>query len=724
VAAHRLRIPLRAAASGWAAAVLYGCALIFPSAAPSRPTAPAALPTAAATPFSAQALLRSAASGSTEFPQRYYSPEGAVTLEIPPGWVFNQKKDSGEETDSLSETYEGEPVAAVYHLNRTTAMKNSQQAMDVFLQSSWLTDRHVEIGNQAEFAMDSGISGWEAEGSVVRSSGSGGREACILIASANHNLAYYLVAYPDRAATPSSFRTDFEKAARSLRWEETNPLDFDKTDALQFSSEEPDSLDPALTHAGTDGVIGDLYSGLVVLDRSLQVQPALAERWDLTPDGTTYTFHLRKNAQFQNSRPVDASDVVFSWLRAASPELGSETALLALGDIAGLKDYHAGKSDTVPGIRWIDSATLEVTLTAPVSSFLEKLTLPAASIVDRYSVRFPHWELHPNGTGPFRILQRLPERSILLEPNSRYYDSIPRLHYVMYWISQSRQEVLYKNNKLDQMRTTGPLLPQNLDPHDPLFGNVFVEQRLCTNFITLNNSLPPLDDPLVRKALELAIDRSIYTEVTPAQGDLPGYGILPPGMSGYSAEWKPDGYDPKAAKELLRQSRYFNGSDLSTGFSLILPSDGPTYDPTMEFLIDSWKRNLGIKISVEGLPADMYRERVRSGGYGLALMGSQCAGYPDPEDFYDSLFRSDSGLNLSHYRNNQMDSLLAAAESEPDWDKRIALYREVDQMVYDEAPVIILSYSGPEYVIWKPYVMGYMPTFTGVPQHQYLWISR
>jgi ABC-type transport system substrate-binding protein len=106
------------------------------------------------------------------------------------------------------------------------------------------------------------------------------------------------------------------------------------------------------------------------------------------------------------------------------------------------------------------------------------------------------------------------------------------------------------------------------------------------------------------------------------------------------------------------------------------------------------------------------------------MMGSLCASYPDPDNFYDFLFRNGSARNQSHYRNDRMDSLLEAARSEPNWSKRIALYRDADRIIYDDAPVIILSYSGPEYVIWKPYVMGYTPTFAGIPQHQFLWISR
>jgi len=402
----------------------------------------------------------------------------------------------------------------------------------------------------------------------------------------------------------------------------------------------------------------------------------------------------------------------------------SDTALLSLGDIAGVKEYHDGTSDHISGIRLVDLYTLQISLNDPVPIFLEKLTLPASWIVDRYDVRFPHWELHPNGTGPFRMVQRLPERSIILEPNSQYYDPVPRVRYLMYRISAGAQETLYQNNRIDQMRWDREPPVQVHDPHDPLFGAVVIEQRLCTNFITLNNSIPPLDDPLVRKALALSIDRSMYVEVTAAQGDLPGYGILPPGMPGYSPDWTPPTFDPTAARQLLRQSRYFDGSGLSPEIRLWLPTDGLTYDSTMEFLIDSWRNNLGISVLVEGLPPLEYRDRLKAGTGGPVMMNSLCADYPDPESMYDFLFFGDSTRNLSRYQNEPMDALLQAANSESDWNGRIALYREADQIIYDDTPVIILSYSGPEYVIWKPYVTGYVATFVGVPQHQWLSINR
>jgi len=187
---------------------------------------------------------------------------------------------------------------------------------------------------------------------------------------------------------------------------------------------------------------------------------------------------------------------------------------------------------------------------------------------------------------------------------------------------------------------------------------------------------------------------------------------------------KPGLFDPEAARQLLHQSRYFDGSGLSTDIWLLLPTDGLEYDSTMEFLINSWVTNLGIKIHVEGLSAGMYRDRLKKGDYGLLAMDNQCASFPDPQNFYDFLFHSGPARNQSHYASERMDSLLDSARSERDWIKRLNLYRKADQIIYDDSPVILLSYSGPDYIIWKPYVMGFAPTFAGVPQHQFLWISR
>src|ERR1041385_8732860 len=136
-------------------------------------------------------------------------------------------------------------------------------------------------------------------------------------------------------------------------------------------STNPRDYDPATTHGSGDKKI---FSGLVSFDPKLNLTPDLAEKWDVSSDGTVYTFHLRTNAKFQDGKAVTAQDVIYSWERAASPELKSDTVLTYLGDIVGVKDMNDGKADHIQGLKAIDDHTLQVTIDAPKPYFLYKLT--------------------------------------------------------------------------------------------------------------------------------------------------------------------------------------------------------------------------------------------------------------------------------------------------------------------------------------------------------------
>lgn len=253
----------------------------------------------------------------------------------------------------------------------------------------------------------------------------GPREKITVIAFAASGNGYFLTVYPDRSISSVSFLDKILSMIHSLRWEESRTRQVETADALQLAHADTVTSDPALTVEGTASSVGDLYSGLVVLDTSLTVRPGLAERRDVSADGGTYTFPLRPQAKFHNGRPVLADGVLFSRLRAASPELNSKTALRYLGDIPGMRDYHEGKTDAVPGLRVVDSLTLQAALDAPQSYFLEKLTHPAAWIVDRNTLRLPNRQCNPNGTGPFQLTRYVPEKSLLMEPGEHYSDPRP-----------------------------------------------------------------------------------------------------------------------------------------------------------------------------------------------------------------------------------------------------------------------------------------------------------
>ncbi|NTU65814.1 MAG: hypothetical protein HGB05_21015, partial [Chloroflexi bacterium] len=166
-------------------------------------------------------------------------------------------------------------------------------------------------------------------------------------------------------------------------------------------STNPREYDPATTHGSGDKL---LFSGLVSFDPQLNLIPELATSWDVSPDGTVYTFHLRPDARFHNGKPVTANDVIYSWDRAADPATNSDTVLTYLGDIAGVKERHEGQADAISGLKAIDDHTLQVTIDAPKPYFLQKLTYPTAFVVDQENVESgSEWYRAPNGTGPYRL---------------------------------------------------------------------------------------------------------------------------------------------------------------------------------------------------------------------------------------------------------------------------------------------------------------------------------
>ncbi|MBN1440072.1 MAG: peptide ABC transporter substrate-binding protein [Anaerolineales bacterium] len=697
-----------------------GCAGGFTN--PPPATMPSDVPAPTPASFSARIYLEEIGKDASEFASRYFSPEGDFSLAVPVEWQYNQNPDSGREVDSVSEIRGGPAVAAFYLLKKLGKEKDLRQSMRSFSELDWMAARRITVAEEGAFPAAEGTDGWRLSGTLIADSAHGLREAVELIAFLRGENVYVLAAYPDRARSPDAFTVEFLKAAESIRFEERRTEDVAKENALQLLLEEPATLDPALTQEGPGGAVGDLFSGLVALDTSLNIRPELAERWDVTPDGRTYTFHLRERARFHNGRPVTADDVLYSWLRAASPGLRSTTAVRYLGDIAGLREYRAGTADSIPGIRIVDPQTLQVTLNAPVPFFLEKLAYPTSWIVDRYNVRLPNWEFNPNGTGPFRMAQRVHQRSVLLETNGNYYGAPSKLRYIIYWITASSAESLFRSGKIDRMTVPSEMLPAVGNPHDEMFGAVSVERNLCTKFIRFNTEIAPFDDPLVRQAFSLSIDREVYAEVTAEEGDLPGSGILPPGMRGYSADYAWPVYDPDQARALLARSRYYDGTDPYPEIRFVLPSWGGEFEHSMEFLVDSWENALGIDIRVEGLAEEEYRKWLGGDPDMQMILSRHCAAYPDPDSFYGFLFHGSQADLSCGYRNDSLDALLDSAAVETDWFRRTDLYHQADRILYDDAPILILAYAGPTYAVWKTRVMGYVPVPITVAQHHRLWI--
>ncbi len=194
---------------------------------------------------------------------------------------------------------------------------------------------------------------------------------------------------------------------------------------------DPWTLDPAVSGEMTSHeYIMQLFSGLVCLDDNLEPAPDIAQRWQVSDDGRTYTFYLQHDVKFHNGREVKAEDFKYSWERACNPDTRSLTADTYLGDIVGVREVLAGKTKEISGVRVIGDYTLEVTIDAPKSYFLSKLTYPTAFVVDRANVESGgEWWQQPNGTGPFKLRQWDEESLLVLEKNDLYYGKLAKVNF-------------------------------------------------------------------------------------------------------------------------------------------------------------------------------------------------------------------------------------------------------------------------------------------------------
>ena len=477
----------------------------------------------------------------------------------------------------------------------------------------------------------------------------------------------------------------------------------------------PREYDPATTHGSGDKRV---FSGLVSFDPQLNLTPDLAESWDVSADGMTYTFHLRENAKFHNGRAVTAQGFVYSLERAASPALASDTALTYLGDIVGVYDYANGNADHIEGIKALDEQTLQITIDAPKPYFLLKLTYPTAFVLDKENVESgDDWYRHPNGTGPYRLTEWTSFERIVYEANQDFYLGAPSIPYVVVNLYSGDSQRLYETGDVD---ITGVYsIDRFTDPTEPLFNELRTGVSLCTSYVVFDSTQPPFDDVNVRKAFSMAFNRQQYIEVVLSDHALPAQGLYPPGLPGFNIALQGLPYDPAQAREFLAESKYGNNLPpivfTNGGIGSSISSD-------VAALADMWKKNLGVTITVENIEPNFYLDQVYAGNHGQLLSSGWCADYPDPENFADVLFYSSSNQNSGGYSNPELDALIEAARIEQDVTKRIEMYQQAEQIIVDDAAALF-TVHWLSYELVKPYVKGYVLTPIDIPIERYMWLD-
>ena len=495
---------------------------------------------------------------------------------------------------------------------------------------------------------------------------------------------------------------------------------------LRLPGDEPPTLDPALTgDASSAEYVVEIFSGLVMLDKNLKVAPDIAESWKVSDDGKTYMFTLRKDARFHDGRPVTAQDFKYSIERTANPALASHTAETYIGDIVGVKEKLNRKAQAVDGVKVIDDYTVEIKIDAPKAYFLAKLTFPTAYIVDKNNVERGGrtWTDKPNGTGPYKLKEYVRGQRIILEKNDGFYlDPKPQITTVEYIIGGGSFMTMYENNDLDIVGVGISDIERVSDPASPLNKELFIGPRLSTGFVVFNTRKPPFDDPKVRAAFALAIDRQKLVDVVYRKIPSVATTILPPGMPGYKELDSKAAYDPVKAKQLLAESKYAGKLPEVTWTTT---GGGGSAGPGIQTMTAMLKENLGVTVSIQQTDWATFIGQLNDptkNPYQLFDIG-WIADYADPENFLAILFRTGSTQNWAAYSNPDADKLLDQAGIERDTAKRFELYNQVEKMILADYPVLPLTFERDHWLT-KPYVkdMLYPPLI--IPRLRYVSLTK
>ena len=480
-------------------------------------------------------------------------------------------------------------------------------------------------------------------------------------------------------------------------------VSYPRADLVIINGHEPESLDPAIGSTVEDSRVGAaLFEGFVRNDPLTSAAiPSLAERWDISPDGRVYTFHLHTNLQWSTGEPIHADDFVYSWRRVLDPATAAQYAG-QLFYVKNAQDFNEGKlkDPEKVGIHALDANTVQVELNAPTAFFLDLITMPTFAAVPRFAIEKygDEWiRRQPVPTSGAYTLEtwRLNDR-IRVRKNPRYWDAA--------------------NTKLDTVDFLPVAMPSTaLNLYDTGEADIIWDKELiptelldvlrarpdyhsfdypASYFLRYNVTQPPFNDVRVRKALALAIDKKRICDKLLRGGEKPTSHLVPDNVAHYEST-EGLGYNPQEARKLLAEAGYPGGKGFPN-FNYLLDSGGGAnmHAQIAVEIQNMWESDLGIHVELRQMEKKIYIDAQNRLDYNVSR-SSWIGDYNDPDTFLD-LFRSFDGNNRTGWKNAGYDKLMNDADNEVDLKKRAQLLKQAETiLVRDEVPIVpIFHYVG------------------------------
>jgi peptide/nickel transport system substrate-binding protein len=490
---------------------------------------------------------------------------------------------------------------------------------------------------------------------------------------------------------------------------------------------EPLSLDPGVIEDYESAqVAGNIFETLVARDQATnRIIPCLARAWETSPDGKVWTFYLRKGVTFHDGTPFDSRAVKFSWERQMLREHPYHNP--PYGRFIFYHSVWGGFPGNIKSISATDDLTVTVTLYSKSHRFLEIVSRLPFAIVSPSAVmsRGADFSTRPVGTGPFRFVEWRSWQRIVLTGNAEYWGRRPYLDRLIFEptpgdLSRRRQ---IARGRIDIMENPTRIILEKIKSGE--LGDLRIKTLPSSNFsfISLNCTAPPLDRPLVRRALNFAVDRQrILREI---------YEWMPPATSPFETLWGREiagrGYpvNHDTARALLAKAGLPRGFTLELWYPM-LPRPYASSPEKVAKGVARCLEDVGVKVDLKGVKWETYLQKLRSGQHQAALTGAMGM-EADPELYFQVAWNRNNavlgGTNLSFYRNDRIHSLLNAARFSADEETCLDAFRQIQQILAEEA-VMIPLFHNQSVVVMDKAVMGVSAGLDGIIDFSGVWLRK
>lgn len=501
----------------------------------------------------------------------------------------------------------------------------------------------------------------------------------------------------------------------------------DQTLHINFAADVP-TFDPAQAQDNqAHTALNLMYEGLVRVDENSKEVPGVAESWEPSNNGLTYTFHLRKDAKWSNGDPVTAGDFVFAWQRVLDPKTTPAPAYAyQLFYLKNAEDYNSGKITDFSqvGVKAIDDYTLQVDLANPTPYFVNLTSFYTYFPVHKSVKDNAKWATDPSTmitNGPFTLTGLVTGQSMEFTKNPTYWDAndIKLSTIKATVVNSAATEVLsYESGELDRAGQPNGNIPADQIPilKDKYKDELHIDPVASLYYYEFNTKAKPFDNAKIRKAFSMAISRQDIVDKVTLAGQVPAFGLIPPGINGAEKTYReeyPENYfteDVAQAKQLLQEGMQEEGITTLPPITLTYNTDD-NHKKIALAITDMWKKNLGVDVKIENQEWGVFIKNRQSGDFQVARAG-WVPDYNDPMTFID-MWTTKSGNNDIKLNDPTYDSLVADAYKNPDNKARMEDFHKAEQILIGDQMGIMPIYYYVNPALVKPYLKGVTLDYSG-----------